>query len=315
MRTIRIGLFAVALAAFLSVGVAGGVDWPNRPVEIVVPSGAGGDPDFLARLFARYLSEDLKGNFVVSNVPGNGGATGTRKVKDASPDGSMLVFYQSAAVMNKLSGAADYGFEAFDLVCIAGKSRGNIITVNSGTGFKTIKDLIDYTKKHPGEMTIAAQTGATTHATALLLKKAGADLTIVDSGSSASRVAAILGGHVDVIINPYGNISDYIKDGSLSPIGTDGLTDFDEIGVKCGPSQGIPIGYDYYYYFAFPKGTDPAIVRRLSKAVENIIMNNKEFQEKIYTAYFQKPFYADSREAIELFKEVEEIVSKVNFKE
>jgi tripartite-type tricarboxylate transporter receptor subunit TctC len=227
----------------------------------------------------------------------------------------MVVFYHSASIVNKLSGAADYGFEAFDLVCIAGKSRGNIIAVNSSTGFKTLKDLIDYTQKHPGEMTIAAQTGATTHVTSLLLKKAGADLTIVDSGSATDRIVAMLGGHVDVTINSYGTVADYFKDGSLTPLGTDSLTDFDEVGIKCGPSQGVPIGFNYYYYFAFPKGTDPAIVQKLSKAVENIIMNNKEFQEKTYAAYFQKPFYADSQEALELFKEVEETFSKVNFRE
>lgn len=314
MRFTRI---VVALVCSLLLGAVSAlaVDWPKKPVEIIVPASAGGDSDFNARLFAHYLSQDLGGYFVVTNVNGNGGATGTRKVKDARPDGSMVLFYHSASAVNKLSGAADYGLEAFDFVCIAAMSRGNIITVNSSTGFKNLQDLIVYSKLHPGEMTIAAQTGATSHATALLLNKAGADLTIVDSGSGTDRLAAMLGGHVDIIINSYGMVSDYVKDGSLTLLAPDSTTDFEEVGIKSGNSQGVPIGFDWYYYFAFPKGTDPAIVDKFSKAVENITMNNKEYQKKIYDAYYQKPFYADREEGLKLFAEVEKTFAKVNFRE
>ena len=70
------------------------VKWPKN-VEIIVPASAGGDTDFNARLLAQKLSEKLPANFVVSNVNGNGGATGTRQVKDAEPDGSSAVFYLS----------------------------------------------------------------------------------------------------------------------------------------------------------------------------------------------------------------------------
>ena len=302
-----VAVFALAYAA------AGAVDWPRKTVEIIVPAGAGGDTDFNARLFAQYLGKELGGNFVVSNVSGNGGATGTRKVRDARPDGNTVLFYHSAFVVNKLSGASNYGFEAFDLACIGAMSMGNCITVRSDTGFKKIADLIDYSQKHPGELTIAAQTGATTHASALLLKSAGADLTIVDSGSASDRLAALLGGHVDVILNAYGNIKDYIADGSLTPLGLDGLTDMTEQNIVSVVNQGYDIGFPFYYFFAFPKGTNPEIIEKFSGAVENVVKNNKEYADKIHKAYFQKPTFYNKAEGREKFAEVEEKLSTVDF--
>lgn len=306
-------LFAtVFFLAFASIAPA--VDWPKKTVEIIVPAGAGGDTDFNARLFAQYLGKELGGNFVVSNVSGNGGATGTRKVKDSRPDGNTVLFYHSAFVVNKLSGAANYGFEAFEFACVSAMSMGNCITVRSETGFKSVADLIAYSKEHPGELTIAAQTGATTHASALLLRKAGADLTIVDSGSASDRLAALLGGHVDVILNSYGNIKDYVADGSLTPIGLDGLADFKEQGIESVVTQGYDIGFPFYYFFAFPKGTDAAIVEKFSKAVENVVNNNTEYADKIYAAYYQKPTCYGPEEGKQKFAEVEAILSSVDFK-
>lgn len=96
-KAVCVGLAAAMLAL---VGCGGNkqannetskVKWPKN-VEIIVPYGAGGDTDFNARLLAQKLSKKLGSNFVVSNVTGNGGATGSRKVKDGKKDGSMISF-------------------------------------------------------------------------------------------------------------------------------------------------------------------------------------------------------------------------------
>lgn len=290
------------------------VDWPGKTIEIVVPSGAGGDTDFNARLLAQYLSKELDTNFVVSNVTGNGGVTGTRQVKDADNDGSVVLFHHSAFVCNQLSGASDYGFEAFEFADIAAMSPGNAITVRSDLGFKDLKDLIEYSQEHPGELTIAASTGATTHATALLLKSVGADLTIVDAGGAADRLAAILGGHVDVIINSYGSIKDYVEEGKLTPLALDGLTNLDEVGITSVVDQGYDIGFPFYYFFAFPKGTDQTIIEKMNAAVEDIVLNNSEYREKISSSYYQTPIFYGSEEGLALFEKVYDSLESLDFK-
>lgn len=310
-------LMMVSLAAYGSGGAKSNVKWPKN-VEIVVPASAGGDSDFNARLLAEKLSSKLPANFVVSNVNGNGGATGTRKVKDADKDGSSVVFYHTAFLVNKYSGAANYGFESFNFAAIAGQSAGNAVIINTSLGVKTLKDLYDYTKANPGKLKMAAQTGATSYAISMQMKNAGFDINIVDAGSAADRLVAILGGHVDIILATYGSIKDYVAEGTLMAVAMDGENDLvvpeDKVDIKAIHNQGFEeIKLPFYYFFAFPKGTDDALVAEFNSALKDIIENDKDYQNKIYSAYYQKPTFFPKEEGLAKYAEVEELLKKIDF--
>lgn len=294
-----------------------GAEWPKN-VEIIVPAGAGGDTDFNARLLAQKLSDQLPANFVVSNVNGNGGATGTRQVKDASNDGSSILFYHTAFLVNKACGATDYGFEAFELASIAAQNVGNVVTVNASLGINSLEELFNYTKEHPGELKMAAQTGATSFAVAMQMKNAGFDVNIVDAGSAADRLAALLGGHVDIILAAYGSVKDYVQEGTLVTLAMDGE---DDLVVE---DQGIDIkaihnlGYEeiklpFYYFFAFPKGTDAALIQQFNDAVSEIVNNDAEYQDKILTSYYQQPTFYPGEEGLAKYAEIEELLKSVDF--
>src|SRR3954469_18305472 len=83
-----------ALAALASPLRA--ADWPVRPVTVIVPFGAGGNTDMMARLGSQYLSDKLGQAFVVENRPGAGGALGTGQVAAGAPDGYTLLFSAGA---------------------------------------------------------------------------------------------------------------------------------------------------------------------------------------------------------------------------
>ncbi len=293
------------------------VKWPKN-VEIIVPASAGGDTDFNARLLAQKLSEKLPANFVVSNVNGNGGATGTRQVKDAEPDGSSAVFYHTAFLVNKACGATDYGLDAYNFAAIAGQNVGNVVTVNSSLGINSLEELMEYTKSHPGELKMAAQTGATSYAVAMQMKNAGFDVNIVDAGSAADRLAALLGGHVDVILAAYGSIKDYVKEGTLVPLAMDGEMDLvvaDEgIDIKAIHNLGYEeIKLPFYYFIAFPKGTDDALVSQFNNALKDIIENDKEYQDQIYASYYQAPTFLPGEEGLAKYAEIDELLKNVDF--
>ena len=292
------------------------VKWPKN-VEIIVPAGAGGDTDFNARLLAQELTAKLPANFVVSNVNGNGGATGTRQVKDAKNDGSSVVFYHTAFLVNQASGATDYGFEAYNFASIAGLSAGNVVTVNSSLGINTLEELYNYTKENPGKLKMAAQTGATSYAVAMQMKNAGFDVNIVDAGSAADRLAAVLGGHVDVILAAYGSVKDYVKEGTLVPLAMDGDNDLvveaEDIDVKAMKNLGYDINLPFYYFFAFPEGTDEGLVEAFNAAVKDTIENNSEYQEKIYNSYYQQPVFLPKDEGLAKFAEIEALLKEVDF--
>lgn len=178
-------LLALFVCLFISSLASADVKWP-RNIEIIVPAGAGGDTDFNARLFADKLSKALPPNFVVSNISGNGGAVGTRRVKDAKKDGSSVLFYYTALLVNKHCGTTNYGFEEYDFSCIGAENIGNVLTIRSNLGIKSFKELYDYTKANPNKLKLAAQTGATSYAIAMQMKAAGFDLRVVDAGSAAT---------------------------------------------------------------------------------------------------------------------------------
>lgn len=294
-----------------------GAEWPKN-VEIIVPAGAGGDSDFNARLLAQKLSEKLPANFVVSNVNGNGGATGTRQVKDASNDGSSVLFYHTAFLVNKACGTTDYGFEAYDFASIAALNVGNVVTINSSLGISSLEELYNYTKEHPGQLKMAAQTGATSFAVAMQMKNAGFDVNIVDAGSAADRLAALLGGHVDIILAAYGSVKDYVQEGTLVTLAMDGE---DDLVIE---DQGIDIkaihnlGYEdiklpFYYFFAFPKGTDATLVQQFNEAVGDIVNNDAEYQDKIFTSYYQQSMFCPGEEGLAKYREIEELLKDVDF--
>lgn len=298
----------VLMLASIQVFAAGNeepkIDWPKKTIQIIAPFAAGGDTDFNARVYAMYLSKELGVNVVVSNVTGGGGAIGTRKVLDSKPDGYTILFNTSAILVNIVSGAADYTFQDLNVANIAGIRAGDIVAIRADMGIKTMDELMKYSKKNPGKLRLAITTGGHNHATALLLKNAGLDATLVDAGGTTERMAALLGGHLDIIMNPLGGISDYIKTGKLVALAN-------PIAKRPKYIPEIPTvlesGYnavnDGYYLWVFPKGVDEAIIAKFNAAVQKICTTNSEYQEKIKTSYMQEPFFAGKEEAKKLLEE------------
>ena len=292
------------------------VKWPKN-VEIVVPGSAGGDTDFNARMLAKELTEKLPANFVVTNISGNGGATATRQVKDADNDGSSVLFYHTAFLVNKASGTSDYGFEAYNFASIAAENVGNVVTVNASLGINTLEELYQYTQEHPGELKMAAQTGATSFAVATQMKNAGFNVNIVDAGSAADRLTALLGGHVDVILAAYGSVKDYVTEGTLIPLAMDGENDLvveeQNINIKTLKNQGYDIKLPFYYFFAFPAGTNDELIDQFNAVLKDIIENNTDYQKQIYDAYYQHPMFMPREEGLAKYTEIENMLNELDF--
>jgi tripartite-type tricarboxylate transporter receptor subunit TctC len=190
---------------------------------------------------------------------------------------------------------------------------GNVVTVNSSLGVNSLEELFEYSKENPGELKMAAQTGATSYAVSMLLKNAGLDVNIVDAGSAAERMAALLGGHVDIILAAYGSIHDYVEAGDLVPLALDSGVDLEEAGLKSIVSEGYDIKLPFYYFFAFPEGTDQALVDGLSAAVKDIVENDADYAKRIGDTYLQTPTYYDADGGLEKFGEVYDILEDVEF--
>lgn len=285
----------------------GGTDWPTKSINMIVPMGAGGDTDFNARTYAKYLEDVLGETVVVTNITGNGGALGSEEVKNASPDGYTCLFYHTCLNINQATGIADYGSEAFETVAVVGKSSGEAVVVRADAPYDTMEELIAYSQANPQTVKIAANTGATSHwASVVLNVEEDAQLNIVNASSSAERVANLLGGQLDVIINPIGTVQDYVTSGDFKYLAVTTSERLDYLpDVPTCLEQGVNLSYDLMYYVMFPKGTDPAICQKFAQAFKEI-SEMPEYAEEIKTAYNQTPYFLDTEASIAYIQEENE---------
>lgn len=257
--------------------------WPSKPVTITVPYAAGGDSDFNARLLAEKLTKKLGQNFVVQNISGNSGAVGVRQALNTEPDGYNIAFCHTAFLINYFAGASTLTYDDMSFGAIVGlfPVEADVYVCRPELGLKKLSEVREYSKENPGKLLYGAASGTTVLVAGLRMLQNGFDITMVDTGGTADRMTAILGGHVDFVSVPYGNAKDYIKTGELIELEKDL-----EEEISC-PA---------YYQMNFPKGTDPEIIKAFNEAVADIIKNDQDYAKRIWDAYQQKPFYMNSEE-------------------
>lgn len=282
MRKVLIVLFCL----LAMTGQVFAEDYPTKAINLIVPYGAGGNSDFNARALAKYLPDLLGVPVVVTNVPGAGGTIGAAQVKDAAPDGYTILVHQLSLSIAEAAGMADYGIQDFALGCVISKSSPEVLVALTKAPYNNIEELIAYTKKHPGEVKLTANTGATTMWTAIGLLKAGAKLNIVSSGGSGERLQVVLGGHADIVPLNYNMIEAYVKDGTLKILGSVSDSRSDLIpNVKTLRESGVNAGYDYMNTLIFPKGTDPQKIEKVCNAAGEVINKNASYRAEMKKAY------------------------------
>jgi len=194
-----LSLTAVAAAALLPVA-ARAADYPTRPIELVVPSSAGGGTDVMARLFAETAKKYISQPIVVSNKPGASGGIGMTEVQRATPDG-----YKVAVLISELAIIPHLGMTkatTADFIPIA-RLNGDpgLIAVRADSALQSIEDLLAQARKQPGTFSMGnAGTGTIWHlAAAAVEDKNGVRFNHVPFQGAAPSVLALVGGHVDAI--------------------------------------------------------------------------------------------------------------------
>jgi tripartite-type tricarboxylate transporter receptor subunit TctC len=250
--------------------------YPDRPVRIVLPFGAGGVADVSSRIIADKLGERLGQRFVIENMPGAGGITAAKTVLSASPDGYTLGLVTngtaiSAAIFNKLPFDPTTEFEmistlgTFDLV----------FAVNAASPYKTLADFVAAAKAAPGKLNVGTvNVGGTQNLGAELLKTAaGIDLQIVPFRNSPDIVVGVLRDDVHMMVDFPAAVKGQVDDGKLRLLATSGpkrsafmpnLVTVAEAGVQ---------GYEVTSWngmFA-PRGTPPRVVATINATLKEVL--------------------------------------------
>src|SRR5207344_2021328 len=149
---------AVLIGAWLSLGGAAHAAWPERPVTIIVPWGAGGAADQLARILASLLEQDLKQPFNVVQRTGGSGVVGHQAMVNAKPDGYTLGLATVEITMFQHQALANFNHRDFTVVAIINTDAGGLM-VRTDSPYKTAKQLIDDIKAKPPQTLKASGTG------------------------------------------------------------------------------------------------------------------------------------------------------------
>ncbi|HCM28424.1 MAG TPA: tripartite tricarboxylate transporter substrate binding protein [Treponema sp.] len=288
----------LVLALVASFAVQAQVKYPTKPIQVIVPAGPGGDTDLNCRIMAKYLEKELGQPVIIVNVNGAGGSLGSRKVKDSAPDGYTALFFHPSMFLNKLMGLVDYSFVDFENAGIAVMDNTNIFVVNATSPYKNLNDYISAAKAKPGKVRFATETGGFTHLQILAFQDAtGADLNVVDVGSAAQKIVALLGKQVDAIGISYGIIKDYVASGKFRVIGV--MSDVRNPMIPTIPTfkeQGVNMSFPKFFYYLFPKGTPQDIVGRFSDAIAKVAANpdaQAELNKFMVSAEYMTPAVAN----------------------
>ena len=268
---------ATRLSAALCSSAAAAQAYPAKIIRIIVPWAPGGSTDVLARLIGAKMQENWGQPALVENKPGASGNIGSDLVAKAAPDGyTLLVGSVSTHAMNPflMSAMPFRGVDDFASVAVAAYVT-NVLVAHPTVPARSVKDLIDLAKGHPGKIAYAsAGNGSTNHLSAELFRRmTGTDLLYVPCKGGGPATTALLGGQVGIFFTGLGNVWDHVKAGKLNLIA---VTESRRSKLLPGlptVAETLP-GYEMAVWYGVwaPAGTPADIVNKFNAEVNRIMV-------------------------------------------
>lgn len=255
------------------------LDYPTRPVRIIVPFPPGGAADISGRLIGQWLSDRLGEPFIVENRPGGGTNIGTEIVATAPPDGyTLLVANAGNAINATLYHKLNFNF-IHDLVPVAGLVRApHVLFVTPSFPAKTVSELIAYAKAHPGKVNYAsAGTGTANHIAAEMFKMmTGVDMVHVPYKGGAPAIVDLMSGQVQVMFADVLTMAAVMKTGKVRALAI--ATNIHLAMLPDTPTVADTVpGFDTSSWWGIcaPRGTPGEIVNKLNAEINRGLADPK----------------------------------------
>ena len=298
-------LALAAVASILSVAVSGFAAYPERPVKLIVPWAAGGDTDAIFRPFAPQLQKHLGATIVIANVTGASGTTGAREAKGSPPDGYTLYAIHDYIHSTYYTGVADVAYSDFEPICSVSNTP-SVLTASPKTKWSSWQELLGDAKARPGQITVGATLGSTSHFfPALIEKAAGIKFKYVSYEGLAPRMNAILGGHIDLTDS---NLTQKgkVDAGQLKflAIGTEKRLS-DAPNVPTLKELGVNVVYAVTRGLVAPKGTPGDVIAKIEAACAKATSEPKFAEDMAKQGTFVR--FMDRKAYAEFFKQNDEL--------
>ena len=272
--------FTILLVSFLSVFCNTSFaqsSYPTKPINFIVPYGAGGSADSRSRQIAQKMSVLLKQPIVVDNKPGAGGNIGTEAIVRAAPDGYTIGMgnFAPMSVNKTLFGNLRYDPET-DLTPIILIEKGPLVlVVNPNSPFKTVQDIVAAAKAKPGVLTFSSGGIGGSHqlSAELFELNAGIQMIHVPYKSGSAALTDLMGGNVDLMFDQMYSAVPSIQAGKIRPLA---ITSKKRSPLLPNVPSFAELGYPKVEVLNWqgliaPKGTPKAIIDKLNAAANEAL--------------------------------------------
>jgi len=291
----------VAVAALGCAMAAHAQTYPSKPIRLLIAASPGGGTDGIGRVMAEALSATFKQPVVAENRGGASGMIASDLLVKSPPDGYTIMITQNAHVTNPAL-FRKLPYDTFrDFTPIAPLAKSPLVLIAAtGTGVKTVKDLLDTSKRDPRAMNFAAAESSTRLAIEQLGEATGIALTSLIYKGTGPAVADVAGGHVNFSVTTIASVLPFRGTGKLNIVAvmagerTPFLPD-----VPTLAEQGLPrVDVKGWWGIFAPPNLPPALVEQLNGAIRTVL-NTPPVRQKIQN--FSADIWLGSPQELEAF--------------
>lgn len=282
MHTFFKSLAALLFACAASAGYSQA--YPSKPIRLIVPYAVGQGTDIAARYVADELSKALNQAIVIDNRPGAGGNIGTQIAAKSPADGYTLMIGTNATHAANSFLYTNPGFDPqadFEPIAMVGILPLVYVTALNNP-VNNIQDLVRAAKAKPDALNTAVSTTTCRMAHELFKQRAEAPMFPVDFKGSAQAITALLGGHIEFMVDTITSLRAQIMSGQVKALGVTSASSSKLLpGVKSIAEQGVA-GYELVGWTVIyaPKGLPPEATRTLTVALTKLL-ERQDVQEKL----------------------------------
>jgi tripartite-type tricarboxylate transporter receptor subunit TctC len=258
------------------------LDYPSKPIKMIVPFAPGGGNDAIGRLIAKNLTEILGQPVVVENKAGAGGRLGVESGVKAEPDGYTILLISNSYAANpslfKINFDPNKDITPIGLIA----KTPLLLAVRKDLPANSVVELIQYAKANPGKLSYASsgQGGISHLSTELFLKQAGIEMTHIPYKGTAPAITDIVGGVTDIFLSTTGAALPYLQAKKIKVLAvTTPNRNVSEPHIPTISESGLPgYGVTVWYALVGPKNLPDDMVKKLNTALTTAVMDKKTLE-------------------------------------
>lgn len=268
------------------------VDYPVKPIQMLLPAKPGGDIDMNGRLLSKDLEAFIGKTVVPVTMDGGRGNEALQTVAEGEADGYQFVYFNSVMITSGVIGKMNYLYTDFRPVAVTSVSEANVCVVSADSKYSTLEDLIADAKANPGTVRFPVTLGANSHFQAVAFEKeAGVKLKKLDAASGGDKAIGIISGQMETFFTTYSPVKDYVESGKMRVLGVIGderspmlpdVPTFKECGINMGDE------FNQAYCMYVHKGTPEEIVKIMQDAVVEAMQADQTVQDFTRASFIPK---------------------------